>query len=148
MYYLRSLLFILCCLPLTLQADSDIRIHGGITLDTGNLRLYISDRQFSSHLYFDRNHFYNDRLSNRSDRYRSQRHYRNSDHRSYNNRSDRKHRYNQHKQYRKYYSHNRYEGSGHNRHFNSSRHSRQIIIRDSRHYDYRKFRHQRSYNHW
>ncbi len=148
MYYLRSLLLILCCLPLSLQADSDIRVHAGITIDTGNVRLYLSDRQLSSHLYFGRNDFYNDRLNHRSDRYRSQHYYRNSGHRSYNNRGYKKHSYNDHKQYRKHYSSRHYKSPGHNRRFNNHRHNRQIIIRDSRHYDYRKFRHQRSYNHW
>lgn len=142
----RSLLFFICCLPLTTLADSEIRIHGGISIDTGNVRFYISDRQLSGHLYFDRNNFYNDRFINRSDRYRSQRYNRNSGHPGYNNHDYKKHRYNHHKRYRKHYWHSRYESHGRNHHFNNHRYNRKIIIRDPRHYDYRKFRHQRSYN--
>lgn len=143
MYYLRRLLFILCCLPLPLLADSDIRIHGGVTIDTGNLRLFISDRHLSSHLYVDRNNRYEEQLSNRPDRYRSQRYYRNN-----NRPSDNSHSYNQHKQYRKHYAHSRYDAPKHNRHYNRSHHRRPIIIRDPGYHDYRKFRHQRSYSHW
>lgn len=126
-------------LSLNTHADSRVLIHGGISVDTGNLRLYISDRQLSSHLYFDRYDGYDRRFDNRPSRDRSQRNYRYNQHRGFSphyNRSQNHH-------------YNRNYNPGYNSQPSGHRHShRQIIIRDHGYSDYRKFRHRRSYHNW
>ena len=127
----------LLALPLNSHADSNVRIHGGISVDTGNLRLFISDRHFGNHYYSDRYNRYYDHSGyrpsyNRSDRYGYGPKASSGGHKT--------------KSHDRRYS--RYDQQGHRHHSERKTHHRKIIIRDRHRHDYRKFRHERSYHNW
>ena len=124
----------LLALPLSSHADSNIRIHGGITIETGGLRLTISDRYLSGHIYT--NHYYGHSRHHRSKHHRSEGYHSGAYVRSYPIRiySDRYHRH--------------YVQPGHRYHSEHRAPQRRVIKRHYRQHEGRRFHHQRSYGHW
>lgn len=61
MTYLKQLSTTIICLSLTLSitsyADSNTRIHGGISIDTGHLSVHINDRAISGRLSSGHSHY-------------------------------------------------------------------------------------------
>lgn len=53
-YLLTPLITMLLLLSFNSYADGHTRIHSGISIDSGNLRLHISDRLVSGHIYTHR----------------------------------------------------------------------------------------------
>lgn len=128
----------LLALPLSSYADSDIRIHGGITIDMGNVRLYISDRHLSGHLYTNRYYGhsgyrwgYHQPGHYRSEKYSAGAHFRSYPNRVY---SGRYHSHSVEPEHRYYSKHGSQQ--------------RRIINRHHRRNENRSFHHQRYYRDW
>ena len=128
----------LLALPRSSYADRDIRIHGGITIDIGSVRLYISDRHLSGHLYTNRYYGhsgyrwdYHQPGHYRSEKYSAGAHFRSYPNRVYSGR---------------YHSH-----SVEPEHRHYSRHGfqqRRIIDHHHRRHENRSFHHPRYYRDW
>lgn len=141
----RSWIKILClpllALPALLlsipgYADSNTRIHGGIAIDTGDLRLFISDRHIGSYLLFNRYNYDHRAKNHRRNHYHSQ---------GYQSRA-----------YPKAYIYNHYIQPNYRHQSSRDSYHRNIITRDyqrhdqrhDRRHDKRKDRHRRSHNDW
>lgn len=136
------LIFILCCTPALALAETDIRLHGGISIGTGNLRIYITDRH---HNY--RSYSYRDRYQ-RSYKPRHHHSYRDSYRHSYKHRHSYKDGYYHPGRAKGHYRnkpHRQDQYYRHNGHLKRYPVYQRILIRDPAMHDYRRYRHQRSY---